>query len=220
MEAMLESNPSTVGGLVALEPGVLADRAPLAHYVGIGARGVPDRDLLADGYDLAGRDWYQRTLNATSAWWSEPYFNETAGGRYMTTLNLPLRDREARRIGMVSLDVPVQALSSSLEPLRTVTGQRTALFAPTGTIAVHPGRASPSRTRWPATWPAPAAATWRRWRPRAGNAAPCSSAMRCAPVRSAIRSCNRSAKAVGRCRSRWVGTRCWPAWTARRGCSG
>ena len=140
MEAMLDANPSTVGGLVAVEPGVLADRAPMAYYVGIAARGVPDRDLLADGYDLAGRDWYQRTLKATSPWWSEPYFNETAGGRYMTTLNLPLRDREARRIGMVSLDVPVQALSSSLESLRTVTGQRTALFAPAGTVAVHPER--------------------------------------------------------------------------------
>ncbi len=138
MEAMLDANPGTVGGLVALEPGVLADRAPLAYYVGIAARGVPDRDLLADGYDIAGRDWYQRTLKATSPWWSEPYFNETAGGRYMTTLNLPLRDRDAKRIGMVSLDVPVQALSSSLEPLRTVPGQRTALFAPDGTIAVHP----------------------------------------------------------------------------------
>ena len=140
MEAMLDANPAAVGGLVALEPGVLADRAPLAHYVGIAARGVPDRDLLADGYDLAGREWYQRTLQATSPWWSEPYFNETAGGRYMTTLNLPLRDREGRRIGMVSLDVPVQALSSSLESLRTVAGQRTALFAPEGTIAVHPER--------------------------------------------------------------------------------
>ena len=30
MEAMLDANPATVGGLVALEPGVLADRAPLA----------------------------------------------------------------------------------------------------------------------------------------------------------------------------------------------
>ena len=140
MEAMLDANPATVGGLVALEPGVLADRAPLAQYVGIAARGVPDRNLLADGYDLAGRDWYQRTLQATSPWWSEPYFSETAGGRYMTTLNLPLRDRAARRIGMVSLDVPVQALSSSLEPLRAVAGQRTALFAPAGTVAVHPER--------------------------------------------------------------------------------
>ena len=59
MEAMLAANPSTVGGLVALQPDVLADRAPLAYYVGIAARGVPDRDLLADGYDVAGRDWYQ-----------------------------------------------------------------------------------------------------------------------------------------------------------------
>ncbi|MBK6416956.1 SpoIIE family protein phosphatase [Thermomonas sp.] len=137
MEAMLDANPGTVGGLVALEPGVLADRGRLAYYVGIAARGVPDRDLLADGYDLVGREWYQRTLQATSPWWSEPYFSETAGGRYMTTLNLPLRNREAKRIGMVSLDVPVQALSSSLESLRSL-GQRTALFAPAGTIAVHP----------------------------------------------------------------------------------
>ena len=140
MEAMLDANPATVGGLVALEPGVLADRAPLARYVGIASRGVPDRDLLADGYDLAGREWYQRTLQASAPWWSEPYFNETAGGRYMTTLNLPLRGREGRGIGMISLDVPVQALSSSLESLRTVAGQRTALFAPEGTIAVHPER--------------------------------------------------------------------------------
>ena len=140
MEAMLEANPSAVGGLVAVEPGVLADRMPLLYYVGIAERGVPDRDLLAVDYDLAGRDWYQRTLKANASWWSEPYFNETAGGRYMTTLNLPLRGRDAKRIGMVSLDVPVQALSSSLEQLRTVPGQRTALYAPGGTIAVHPER--------------------------------------------------------------------------------
>ena len=220
MEAMLEANPSTVGGLVALEPGVLADRAPLAHYVGIGARGVPDRDLLADGYDLAGRDWYQRTLHATSAWWSEPYFNETAGGRYMTTLNLPLRDREARRIGMVSLDVPVQALSVVAGAVAH--GERPAHGAVRARRhhrrACGAGHRLRAR-RWPATWPALDAATWRRWRLRARNAAPCSSTM---PMRAmvprAIRCCSRSATAAGACSFRSAAMPCSPAWTARCGC--
>jgi sigma-B regulation protein RsbU (phosphoserine phosphatase) len=39
---------------------------------------------------------------------------------------------------MVSLDVPVQKLSVSLDGLRRTTGQRPVLFAPGGTIAVHP----------------------------------------------------------------------------------
>ncbi len=138
MAAMLEANPSAVGGLVAVEPGMLGEDTRLATYVGVAARGVEGGNVLVNGYDVSSKAWYRRTLAASEPWWSEPYFNETAGGRYMTTLNLPLRDAQGRAIGMVSLDVPVQGLSASLETLRTVAGQQPALYAPDGTIAVHP----------------------------------------------------------------------------------
>jgi sigma-B regulation protein RsbU (phosphoserine phosphatase) len=137
LRVVVRANPSVVGGLVALEPGVISDGA-LAYYAGAPGRGGQDRDLLADGYDVSDQTWYRRTLNAVGPWWSEPYFNETAGGRHMVTLNLPLRDRTGRARGMVSLDVPVQKLSVSLDGLRRTTGQRPVLFAPGGTIAVHP----------------------------------------------------------------------------------
>ncbi|WP_374555913.1 SpoIIE family protein phosphatase [Thermomonas sp.] len=138
LRVVVQANPSVVGGLVALEPGVMPDGQPLAYYAGAPGRGGQDRDMQADGYDVAAQAWYRRTLRASGPWWSEPYFNETAGGRYMATLNLPLRDRAGRARGMVSLDVPVQALSVSLDGLRRTTGQRPVLFAPGGTIAVHP----------------------------------------------------------------------------------
>lgn len=138
LEAMLEADASAVGGLIAVEPGVFPDGAPMSYYAGVRKRGVADRDLLATGYDVRGQDWYRRTLAADAPWWSEPYFNETAGGRWMTTLNMPLRRADGMRLGMVSLDVPVARWEELIEPLTHVEGQRPALFAPQGTIALHP----------------------------------------------------------------------------------
>ncbi len=138
LEAMLEADASAVGGLIALEPGVLPDGAPMAYYAGVTGRGGPDRDLLATGYDVRAQAWYRRTLAAEAPWWSEPYYNETAGGRWMTTLNMPLRGSDGARLGMVSLDVPVARWEELVEPLRGIAGQRPALFAPQGTIVLYP----------------------------------------------------------------------------------
>jgi sigma-B regulation protein RsbU (phosphoserine phosphatase) len=138
LNAMLEADASAVGGLVALEPGVLDDGRPMAYYGGVERRGSVDRDLAAEGYDVRVQSWYQRTLAASRPWWSEPYFNETAGGVWMVTLNLPLRDPQGTAIGMVSLDVPVRRLSELLDSVRQVPGQRPALMTPGGTLAVHP----------------------------------------------------------------------------------
>ena len=137
LEAMLDADASAVGGLIALKPGVLPDGAPMAYYAGVQRRGVADRDLTVS-YDVQAQAWYQRTLAADEPWWSEPYFNETAGGRWMSTLNMPLRARDGTRLGMISLDVPMARWEELVEPLHHVPGQRVALFAPQGTIALHP----------------------------------------------------------------------------------
>nr|MBP6627633.1 PDC sensor domain-containing protein [Arenimonas sp.] len=90
LDAMLEADASAVGGLVAMEPGVLGDAEPMAYYVGVASRGARDRDLLADGYAVRSQPWYRRTLAEREPWWSTPYFNETAGGTWMVTLNHPV----------------------------------------------------------------------------------------------------------------------------------
>ncbi|WP_146907150.1 SpoIIE family protein phosphatase [Arenimonas daejeonensis] len=138
LRTLLEADANAVGGLVALEPYVLADSKPMAYYVGVAKRGGRDLDLMAEDYDAHAQPRYQRTLAASAPWWSEPYFNETAGGVWMVTLNLPLRNDAGTAIGMVSLDVPVRRLSELLDNLRQVPGQRATLIAPEGTLAVHP----------------------------------------------------------------------------------
>ncbi len=55
LEAMVEADGNAVGGLVALEPGVLADGAPMAYYAGVEARGVADRDLTPTTTTTAAR---------------------------------------------------------------------------------------------------------------------------------------------------------------------
>jgi sigma-B regulation protein RsbU (phosphoserine phosphatase) len=138
LESMLGADASAVGGLIVLKPGLLPDGKPMAYYVGVQSRGVPDRDLIASAYDVEAQAWYRRTLAANEPWWSEPYFNETAGGRWMSTLNMPLRARDGTRLGMISLDVPIARWEELVEPLQNVPGHRIALFAPGGTIALHP----------------------------------------------------------------------------------
>lgn len=138
LEAMLDADASAVGGLIALEPGVLPDGQPIAYYAGVARRGVADRDLVASGYEARTKPWYRRTLAADAAWWSEPYINDTAGKVWMTTLNLPLRDATGKPLGMISLDVPIARWEELIAPLRRVPGQRPALFAPEGTVALYP----------------------------------------------------------------------------------
>ncbi|KFN49042.1 SpoIIE family protein phosphatase [Arenimonas composti] len=136
MGALVQAEPSAIGGLLALEPGVLPDGAPMAWYTGTTVRNV-SRDLYDEDYDVRAQGWYRRTLESDTAWWSDPYFNEAAGGVWMTTLNAPLRDAAGSTVGMVSLDVPVRRLSELLDTLRRIPGQRPTLIAPGGMFAVH-----------------------------------------------------------------------------------
>lgn len=139
LQTLVDNDRRTVGGLVVLQAGVLRDGQPLAYHAGAPSAGIADRDMLATGYDVFSKDWYQRTVRGDASWWSEPYFNESAGGRWMATLNLPLRDPYRQRtVGMVSLDVPMEYLAGLLAPMNGLSGVQATLFTPGGLVAVDP----------------------------------------------------------------------------------
>lgn len=115
LRATVESEPNSAGGLVALD----AEASPLpgalwAQYATKRSQGVAFEDLVQRGVNVSAQDWYRQTLETKRAWWSAPYFNETAGGRWMLTLNQPLALRDGRTPGMVSLDVPIDRFNSAL----------------------------------------------------------------------------------------------------------
>lgn len=140
LRAMVRATPGANGGLLVLEP--LHGQPKEQGYARYIAADGNDRDLLADGYDYRSKAWYLRTLASTTGWWSEPYRNETAGGVWMVTYNLPLRPtaRGGSARGMVSLDLPLATLTESFETLANLPGWRVSLVAPAGTLAANPER--------------------------------------------------------------------------------
>jgi sigma-B regulation protein RsbU (phosphoserine phosphatase) len=137
LRAMVRATPGANGALLVLDPVHGQQELGYARYIAANGR---DRDLLADGYDYRSQKWYQRTLTAGSGWWSEPYRNETAGGVWMVTYNLPLRPtaRGGSARGMVSLDLPLTTLTDHFESLANLPGWRVSLVAPGGTLAANP----------------------------------------------------------------------------------
>lgn len=136
LRAMVKATPGCTGGLLVLEPRQRGD-AMFARYIAANGR---DRDFVADGYPIRDQGWYQRTVASPAGWWSEPYLNNTAGGVWMVTYNMPLRDsgRGAVTRGMVSLDLPLSNLTEMVESLANLPGWRVSLVAPAGTLALNP----------------------------------------------------------------------------------
>jgi sigma-B regulation protein RsbU (phosphoserine phosphatase) len=129
LDATVLSEPNTAGGLVALAPAYSpTPGAVWARYVAKQGRGLAESDLVERGLDVAAQSWFRDTLAADRARWSAPYFNDTAGGRWMITLNqpLPLAD-SGERPGMVSLDVPIDRFNQALAPFRNDPRFRAAL---------------------------------------------------------------------------------------------
>ncbi len=105
----LRSNPRVFGMCLALEPGTkLADTGGFAPYY---CRGDDDGgddlryvDIAALSPPYTHRAWYRDAKLADRPVWSEPYFDEGAGERFMCTYSAVIR-REAGFAGVWTADI-------------------------------------------------------------------------------------------------------------------
>lgn len=74
-------------------------------------------DFLASGGPSAGyyeywtKAWYQsRVAPGATAWWTDPYFDDAAGGQDAVTLDYPLRNEAGDALGMVGISIPTDRL--------------------------------------------------------------------------------------------------------------
>lgn len=74
-------------------------------------------DFLASGGPSAGyyeywtKAWYQsRVAPGAKAWWTDPYFDDAAGGQDAVTLDYPLRNEAGDALGMVGISIPTDRL--------------------------------------------------------------------------------------------------------------
>lgn len=144
LRKMVQATPGATGGMLALEP-TEPDAPGFARYIPVQGAG---RDFVEEGYDVRAQPWYQRTLASPAGWWSEPYLHNGAGDVWMVTYNQPLRasGRGAPNRGMISLDLPVDALLDQIYALANLPGWEVGLVAPEGTLALHSDPGLPPAT--------------------------------------------------------------------------
>ena len=110
LEARVMRDPAINGALIALEPGALGGTDPYAVHVSLQGKATRERNLATPEYDYRAQVWYQRSLRTEAAWLSAPYLNDTAGGVWVVTYNVPLRRFDKSPLGMVSIDLPLDHL--------------------------------------------------------------------------------------------------------------
>ncbi|HEX5754935.1 MAG TPA: SpoIIE family protein phosphatase [Arenimonas sp.] len=120
-------NPETASMGVMLEANNPVHAGRLALTVTYGSRGLLVVDMTAIDYDYWNKEWYLKTLASEDGWWSEPYFNDYAGGQDTATFDYPLRRSDGTPFGMVSMSVTLDRVidvATSLGLVQSPTGTR------------------------------------------------------------------------------------------------
>lgn len=112
---MNDTETASIGVLLEPHNPVRGDGrfAAVATY---GSAGLQITDFVANGYgSWTGytywtKDWYIKTLSRTTGWWSDPYFNDAAGGQDTLTFDYPLRDQRGVVFGMIGVSIPLDRL--------------------------------------------------------------------------------------------------------------
>ena len=96
---------------VLLEPdNPLSGKQRFAIAVEFGADGIRIENFVENQYDYWNKPWYAKTRDSADGWWSDPYFNDAAGGQDTLTFDYPLRDQDLRFVGMVSVSLSLERI--------------------------------------------------------------------------------------------------------------
>jgi len=112
LKARVLNDPDIAQVSIMLEPdNPLLPGRRFAISVSYAAQGLDVVDFVATGYEYWTRDWYVRTLASSAGWWSDPYFNDAAGGQDTVTFDRPLIDPQGRRIGMIGVSLSLDRIA-------------------------------------------------------------------------------------------------------------
>lgn len=143
MKARVLYGDDTASIGVMLEPHNPVAEQRVGLLVTYANAGVALTDFLATGgpskghYEYWTKGWYlSRIAPDAKAWWSDPYFDDAAGGQDVVTLDYPLRDDAGNALGMIGASVPIDRLVERTVGLgaRQGQGERFLLLDRTGKV--------------------------------------------------------------------------------------
>ncbi|MDD2537872.1 MAG: ATP-binding protein [Bacteroidales bacterium] len=143
LESMLLENPDIFGAAIAFEPGIyegLSHRAPYAYRTGTG---VASTLLFDGGKDYFMEDWYMVPARLEEPFWSDPYFEASAGQEevLMITYSVPFfAEREGKRVvaGVTTVDISLRWINSLMENMEVYETGYGFLITNSGRYVYHP----------------------------------------------------------------------------------
>ena len=139
ISAVVENNPEIYGATIAFEPYAYSENSrTFAPYF---CKRNGKLEFTYIPYDYFFWDWYQipRELNAPV--WSEPYFDEGAGGIMMATFSVPFYRNvsgERKIMGVVTADVSLSWLHDIIASIKIAQTGYGFLISKNGTFVTHP----------------------------------------------------------------------------------
>lgn len=136
VEQWVKADTLVMGGSIAFEPNYYPEKGRwFMPYVCLTPDSVMQRKYLGStAYDYMHKAWYTEARRSDVGRWSEPYFDQGGGGRWMVTYALALRDDTGRAYAVVTADVALRSLTDVVAALAHDDKGQTAVFSPRGKL--------------------------------------------------------------------------------------
>jgi phosphoserine phosphatase RsbU/P len=139
LRIVVENNAEIYGAAVAFEPYALdPELYAFAPYL---YRADQDVRAILIPYEYFTWDWYQIPKALDRSVWTEPYFDEGAGGVIMATYSVPFYrtvQNERRLMGVMTADVSLSWLREIVSSIRIARTGYAFLLSKNGTFVTHP----------------------------------------------------------------------------------
>lgn len=141
LKQFLSANISEIktiyGAAVAYVPNTYKDKRLFAPYMYRDGETLKYIDISVDAYDYTDPQWqwWNGPRSTSESIWTNPYFDEGAGGTLMVTYSVPFFSKN-KFSGVTTVDVDVMALYKTLS-LKGLSSEDYAIVTNTGNFAYH-----------------------------------------------------------------------------------
>lgn len=135
---VVENNVEIFGCAIAFEPHYFPDKghyfAPYSYMKGDSVITTQ----IAEQYDYYHKNWYKISKEFNTSRWSRPYHELSSGDIITSTYSVPLHDAHQNVIGIFSVDLSMNWLTTLIDSLKPFEDSYTTIINKEGKYILHP----------------------------------------------------------------------------------
>lgn len=141
-EMITKTNPEILASALAFEPYYFESKG--RYFCPYSCRKedrIDNTFLGGKDYEYFYMDWYQVPTTIEEPYWSEPYFDEGASEKLITTYSVPLfetTDEGRRAIGVFTVDLSLDWLTEKVSAVKILESGYATVLTKNGTFVTHP----------------------------------------------------------------------------------